>query len=591
MAGILSSLMLTGLLSAAPVGFTFDGPEATARTVGGVGYFTQGPLPFTDLFERGTGSAELSVQDRIADPRATYGDSARLVATFDIAGNSYRVELDRAGFPPGPIGAPAQPIAGGVVLNQEIHGGAPLGSPRMPRERAAVALWGVGRVWRNGELLTDSAVIHAAALAWGAHADDDTFRVLPVARQGDTELDVVVWNLPRELEPRGFIQFDFDDVAITVNGVDVPAVAVVPTTGVYAGVAPPSSAVPGGTSLGSVPNTSPQQQGVGGAGLAGTTVPSQFGQGQSQFGQGLGQFGTAAVTGTQQSNAPPTLGATDGLADAARTEQLAPQADVTLPSVASQQGGVIEPFLEPGRVSLSTQNASQPDVVTPGSTTTPVVPDTFVTPTIPGRVALNANEPGPPNQPNAEVPSQTSTPFVPDAFENPARVRISSQLPTTTTTGGFVPLTSTQSPFLSTNGSFSVVPLVPGVPGPEFAFGGTRVTAGVVSTPSTSQVQTPAVPLVSTPQPLNSQQPVPLVASPLPISGQSAVPLISTPPPLNSQPVAATPPGATPPTANPGASTVPGVVPTPATTTAPGATVPPGAVPTTAPSGGAAPSP
>lgn len=592
MAGILSSLVLTGLLSAAPVGFSFDGPEATARTVGNVGYFTQGPAPFTDLFERGRGSAELSVRDRIADPRATYGDSARLVATFDIAGDTYRVELDRAGFPPGPIGAPAQPIAGGVVLNQDIHGGAPLGSYSMSRERAAVALWGVGRVWRNGELLTDSAVIHAAALAWGAHADDDTFRVLPVARPGDTELDVLVWNLPRGLEPRGFIQFDFEDVAITVAGTDVPAVAVVPTAGVYVGVAPPSSPVPDGTSLGAVPNISPQ--GVGGAGLVVTTGQTQFGQGQGQFGTGLGQFGTAPVTGTQTSGANPALTVTDGLSDAVRTEQLAPQADITVPAVASQVGGVIDPFLDAGRVSLSTQNASQPDVVTPGSTTTPVVPETFVTPTLSGRVALNANEPGPPNQPDAQLPSPPTTPFVPEAFENPARVTIANELPTTTV-GGFVPLTSApQSTFLSTSGSFSVVPLVPGVPGvpgPELAFGGTRVTAGVVSTPSPSQVQTPAVPLVSTPQPLNSQQPVPLVASPLPISGQPAVPLISTPPPLNSQPVSATPPGATAPTATPGASTVPGVVSTPTTAAPAGATVPPAAVPTTAPSGGAAPSP
>lgn len=590
MAGILSSLVLTGLLSAGPVGFTFDGPEATARTVGNVGYFTQGPVPFTDLFERGSGSAELSVQDRIADPRATYGDAGRLVATFDIAGSSYRVELDRAGFPPGPMGAPAQPIAGGVVLNQDLHGGAPLGFSSMSRERAAVALWGVGRVWRNGELLTDSAVIHASALAWGAHADDDTFRVLPVARPGDTELDVLVWNLPRELEPRGFIQFDFEDVAITVAGTDVPAVAVVPTAGVYVGVAPPSSPVPGGVSLGAVPNTQPQ--GVGGSGLAVTTGPSQFGQGQSPFGTGLGQFGTAAVAGTQPSGATPTLGATDGLSDAVRTEQLAPQADVTLPGPASQVGGVIEPFLHAGRVSLSTQDASQPDVVTPGSTTTPVVPDTFVTPTSPGRVALNANEPAPPGQPDAQLPTTPTTPFVPDAFQNPARVRSASELPTTTV-GALVPQTpAPQSTFLSTNGSFTVVPLVPGVPGPEVAFGGTRVTAGVVSTPSPSQVQTPAVPLVATPQPLNSQQPVPLVASPLPISGQPAVPLISTPPPLNSQPVSATPPGATAPTATPGASTVPGVVSTPTTAAAPaGATAPPAAVPTTAPSGGAAPSP
>ncbi|WP_199243186.1 hypothetical protein [Vitiosangium sp. GDMCC 1.1324] len=575
MAGILSSFVLTGLLAAGPVGFTFDGPEATARTVGNVGFFTQGPVPFTDLFERGRGSAELSVQDRIADPRATYGDVGRLVATFELAGVLYRVELDQAGFPPGSVSPPAQAIAGGVVLNQDLHGGAPLGFSNMSRERAAAAVWGVGRVWRNGELLTDSAVIHAAALAWGAHADDDTFRVLPVARPGDTELDVLVWNLPRELEPRGFIQFDFDDVAITVAGVEVPSVAVVPTAGVYAGVAPPASPVPDGASLGAVPNTAAVQQAVGGAGQAGTPV------------------GTATTTpttppSTTPTTTPTTVGgvqaeatpvATDGLSDPVKTEQVAPQADTTLPGPASQLGGVTEPFLNPGRVAISTQTGTQPAVQTPGLTTTPIVPDAFLTQNNEGRVALSASEPAPVGQLGEQLPTTPTSPVVPDAFQNPARVTN----PSPATAGGFVPLTAApQSTSLSTRGTFSVVPLVPGVAGPELAFGGTRVTSGLVRTPSPAQVATPAVPLVSTPAPLNSQPPVPLVSNPLPLNGQPAVPLVASPPPLNSQPISATLPGTPASAAAPSTSTVPGLVSSPNTaTTAPQPTSapPPGAVP------------
>ncbi|QRK07995.1 hypothetical protein JQX13_49935 [Archangium violaceum] len=567
MAGFLSSFVLTGLLAAGPVGFTFDGPEATARTVGNVGFFTQGPTPFTDLFERGTGSAELSARDRISDARALYGDAGSLVATFDIAGDSYRVELDQVGFPPAQALAgksmtgalpppPAQAIAGGVVLNQDMHGGAPLGAPNMSRVRAAVALWGVGRVWRNGQLLTDTAVIHAAALERGAHADDDTFRTLPVARPGDTELDVLVWNLPREAEPRGFIQFDFEDVAITVDGVDVPAVAVVPTAGVFVGVAPPSSPVPGGASLGAVSNTSLQeQQGVGGSGLAGVDSgqsgagqgqfgagqgqfgagQGQFGAGQGQFGAGQGQFGTGAVAGTLPGGGGfPVLTGT----------QLVDPNDTTLPGVAAEAGrSALEPFQNPGRVTRST-NANQPEVGTPGFPATPIVPDAFLGPEFPGRVALNANEPAPAGQPEARLPAFSGTPVVPDAFQNADRVRIASQLPPASV-GGFVPLSpAPQSSFLSTSGSFSVVPLVPGVPGPEFAFGGVRVSPGVVSTPSPGQVQSPAVPLVATPQPLNGQSAVPLVSNPLPLNGLPAVPLISTPTPLNAQPIT-TQPGAT----------------------------------------------
>jgi hypothetical protein len=590
MAGILSSFVLAGLLTAGPADvFSFDGPQVTARTVGSVGFFTQGPVPFANLFERGRGSAELFVQDRIAVPQATYGDVARLEATFQIGGESYRVELVQGGFPPaqamtatpvtGPVPPPpAQLISGGVVLGQDLHGSSGLGSPAMTRVQAATAVWGVGRVWRNGALLSDTAVIHVAALSQGAHADDDTFQLLPAARPGDTELHVLVWNLPRALEPRGFIQFGFDDVNIDFNGTPVPAVAFVPTAGVFVGVAPPSTPVPGGASLGLVPNSGlsqqQQQQGVGGSGLVGTGQVGTGGFSGTQLGQGQG--GTGGLAGIQTGQGQggtgqggtgqgdTGLGGTDGLADPLATER-AETADVTLPGPQrAVAGDVLNPFLDTGRVSLSTQNPGDPDVGTPGNQTTPIVPPAFLTPDTPGRVAISAGEPARPGQTDAQFPGQ-QTPIIPEGFQSPARVSIADELPPATV-GGFVPLTpgpQQQSTFLSTSGSFSVVPLAPGVSGPEFAFGGTRVTTGVVRTPEPQQVATPAVPLVATPLPLNAQQPPPLVANPQPLNGQSAVPLISTPTPLNSQPIIATPPGATtsPVTGTPAATAVPGLVP------------------------------
>ncbi|HEX8435989.1 hypothetical protein [Archangium sp.] len=612
MAGILSSFVLAGLLTASPADvFSFDGPRVTARTVGSVGFFTQGSVPFTDLFERGSGSAELFTQDRIADPRATYGDVARLEATFQIGGDSYRVELAQGGFPPaqamagtpvtGPLPSPpAQPISGGVVVGQDLHGTSGLGFSNMTRVQSATAVWGVGRVWRNGALLSDTALIHAAALSQGAHADDDTFRLMPSARPGDTELYVMVWNLPRALEPRGFIQFGFDDVAIDINGTPVPAVAFVPTAGVFVGVAPPSTPVPGGASLGLVPNSGlsqqQQQQGVGGSGLATT---GQTGTGQT----GTGQTGTGGFSGTPFGQ---ELGGTDGLANPLAT-QTAETADVTLPGPQrAVAGDVLNPFLDTGRVSLSTQNPGDPDIGTPGFQTTPIVPEAFLTPDTPGRVAISAGQPAEPGQQDSQFPGQ-QTPFIPEGFQNDARVRSASQLPPATV-GGFVPLTpgpQQQSTFLSSSGSFSVVPLVPGVSGPEFAFGGPRVTTGVVRTPEPQQVVTPAVPLIATPLPLNAQQPVPLVTSPQPLNGQSAVPLVSTPTPLNSQPISATPPGATtsPVTSTPAATAVPGLVPGATSGTggagggATGSVSGPGPAPTTtapgaaAPGGGAAPAP
>ncbi len=70
MAGTLTTLLVSGLLAQAPGGFTFEGREASARTEQPDGFFIQGPLPFTDLAERGSGSASLQVEDRVSLPSA-----------------------------------------------------------------------------------------------------------------------------------------------------------------------------------------------------------------------------------------------------------------------------------------------------------------------------------------------------------------------------------------------------------------------------------------------------------------------------------------------------------------------------------------
>ncbi|NVJ28093.1 hypothetical protein HUW62_43485, partial [Myxococcus sp. AM011] len=100
MAGPLTTFLLSGLLAAGPGGFTFEGRQASARTEHPDGFFIQGPLPFTDLAETGRGSAELTVEDRVDLPEATYGDKAAFSSLFRLGATDYRVELSHAGFPP-----------------------------------------------------------------------------------------------------------------------------------------------------------------------------------------------------------------------------------------------------------------------------------------------------------------------------------------------------------------------------------------------------------------------------------------------------------------------------------------------------------
>jgi hypothetical protein len=205
-----------------------DGRPASAWQIRPAGFFTRGPTPYTDFYEDGSGRVSIEVVDRIDDERAVRGDSARMEAQFRVGGDSYLLELERVG------GERVRtffrhPVFGGVILDTEIYGYSGLGSARTTQAHAALALWGLARVLKNGRVCAESAPIHAAALSSGTHADDGTHRLLPEARETDAEIHVLVEQLPVDCTPAGFIEFWFDDVQIEVDGIVVPAVPFVDT--------------------------------------------------------------------------------------------------------------------------------------------------------------------------------------------------------------------------------------------------------------------------------------------------------------------------------------------------------------------------
>ena len=192
------------------------------------GFLTRGPTPFTDDYVLGDGAVRIEVTDQVQSLTATEGDSGQLSARFSVNGDSYTVELTRPGFP-ARAGVAGAPIGGGVLLDVDVNGSTGLGYPSTTRAHAAIALWGSGTVRKNGAVLTTHAMISAMALSQGTHADDDTHRLLPQARAQDEEIEVLVTQLPRAEEPTGFLQFGFDDVEITLDGVELPSVASVAT--------------------------------------------------------------------------------------------------------------------------------------------------------------------------------------------------------------------------------------------------------------------------------------------------------------------------------------------------------------------------
>ncbi|WP_164017291.1 hypothetical protein [Pyxidicoccus trucidator] len=596
MAGPFTTLLLSGFLAASPGGFTFEGREASARTERPDGFFIHGPLPFTDLAERGTGSASLSVEDRVSLPGATYGDLGQLSATFRLGVVEYRVELTRPGFPPpqvrgqaasGPLPRPPpHAIGGGVLLDIPLYGDSGLGWAAMTRTHAAAAVWGVGSVWRNGQLLTDTAFVHAAALAAGTYADDDTHRLLRQARYGDTELVVLVWNLPASAEPRGFIQFVLEDVSISVDGASVASRAVVENRG-----NPPAdwsslSPVPPVTILGApltgspepaedalgteeapsddlatapggAPETTPGAATDVGVAGGGRDIVATEGGGVVTVGgatTGTGGSGTAVgptvIPGTTDLGAPPPVTDPDLVGGpVTATTPVPAEGSGALegtgqPSVAGVAGGAL--VTPPGSVA----GPSLPGSVVPGL---PVTPD-VTSGTFPVTGA-----------PNPPVNISGSLPGTPAPGSQPAAD--GAVVPGTAPPGtpsGFGPATTNPPPqAVATFGFFGVQPTDTGT---FDAFLGTaQSSTGIIATPPplSSDTATPPSALLGSPAPLNAGQAPPLLGTPAPLNAAPATPLPASPAPANVSPGASTttagPAAATPaaPATSPGGTAVP----------------------------------
>lgn len=593
MAGPFTTLLLSGFLAAAPGGFTFEGREASARTERPDGFFIPGPLPFTDLAESGTGSATLSVEDRVSLPGATYGDKGQLSASFRLGTVEYRVELTQPGFPPpqarsqriaGPLPRPPpHAIGGGVLLDVPLYGDSGLGWTAMTRTQAAIAVWGVGSVWRNGQLLTDSAFVHAAALSAGAYADDDTHRLLRQARFGDTELVVLVWNLPAAAEPRGFIQFVLEDVDISVDGTSVPSQAVVENRGnppedwrllqpvppnaivgaPLAGALPPTGTTSTNlaTARGGTPETTPgAQMEVGAAGGGRDIVATQGGgiiavggattgtggsgtsTGTTTGGGTSGGLGANTVSGTGETGT--ALGSNVAGGGTTSTGAVLPNANTGvvggpltattpapaegsgalggtgLPSVAGVAGGAL--VTPPG----STVGPAQPGSRVAGLPVTPdVTSGTFPVTGAPNPpVNISGSLPGTPapgSQAAVEgaVVPGTAPPGTPSGF-GPATSAFS-----TPTAGGVASL-----------GTFSVQPTTPGTF--DQFLGTAQSSTGIIATPPplNSDTVTPPSALLGSPAPLTAGQAAPLLGTPAPLTAGPATPLPATPSPANVTP-------------------------------------------------------
>lgn len=477
--GVLQAWLALSLLASPASDFDFDGVQASAMQARPVGFILR-----DGRFVRGEGTISLRATDHVRDQTFTYGDSAQLSARFSVGGESYSVELLSAGFPPEqtlPKGSgaktPAPPdyrIAGGVAVDADVFGDTGLGFRSLPRARAALVVWGVGRVFKNGQLLTDRASVQVFALSRGVIADMDVPAVRTSAADGDAEIHVLVENLPRSRTMPGTLAFGFEDVGIMVSGRSVPALARVGVVGEDLGIGGSGSAgMSEGQQAGAAGTAGGGSGGSGGGGTGGSGAAT--GSDQAQAGAMGATSGTVIVGGGSSQPMPP--------APPRPVQELISPPDTTrdlsqaLTGRRPNSAGIVGPNVAPVTPNTITGDRS---INSPSIGSFPTIADTGVF--TPG--APLAGTPGAPlaGTPSAPLSTSAATPAFTPPVVGPVDVATAGQSP------GTPRALSSQ----------TVTPGREGL-GPS-AFS----SPGIPATPPPLNAQ-PATPLPQTPEPLNAQ--------------------------------------------------------------------------------------
>ena len=118
--------------------------------------FVDHATPFSDWYEVGVGSVDMTLVDATAIDGARTKDKVSFEATFQTPdGVDYRVVCNK------PLAhGMAFPFFGGVVTNHLLHGGTGIGTRLMPTEFTYAAFWGVGDIYREGKLINANHMVH-----------------------------------------------------------------------------------------------------------------------------------------------------------------------------------------------------------------------------------------------------------------------------------------------------------------------------------------------------------------------------------------------------------------------------------------------
>jgi plastocyanin len=132
-------------------------------------------------------------------------DSVDGIAEFTTQdGARWKLVLDRVQTKD----VPHHPRFGGVILGLYYHGNTAVHTPLVPTINSAVALWAFGRLYKNGGLVTDNALVHVMLLSRTRRDGDYALACWDCSRNKIEELQLQILPGPGEAKfdaPGGFL--------------------------------------------------------------------------------------------------------------------------------------------------------------------------------------------------------------------------------------------------------------------------------------------------------------------------------------------------------------------------------------------------
>src|SRR2546427_797335 len=156
--------------------------------------------PYSNNVTRGAGTFTFTAWDKGA-----VRDSVDGVAEFATQdGAHWKLVLDRVQTKD----VPHHPRFGGVILGLYYHGATQVHTPLVPTINSAVALWALGHLYKNDQLVTDNALVHVMLLSRTRRDGDFALACWDCSRNKIEELQLQILPGPGEPKfdaPGGFL--------------------------------------------------------------------------------------------------------------------------------------------------------------------------------------------------------------------------------------------------------------------------------------------------------------------------------------------------------------------------------------------------